>query len=112
MSCYRCIAEWANINTTCPTSRKTFSHMYGMDNEDDTVTLETIIIQTQQSKGEEEEEDQVLQELDDIVASDDTIEFEDNVASLPLPSTSPHKSFVPDRRKDVNHEKGGNTKSL
>jgi len=45
--------------------------MYGMDNEDDTVTLETIIIQTQQSKGEEEEEDQVdplpqvLQELND-----------------------------------------------
>ena len=36
-----------------------------MDNEDDTVTLETIIIQTQQSKGEEEEEDQVLQELDE-----------------------------------------------
>ncbi len=35
--------------------------MYGMD----TVTLETIIIQTQQSKGEEEEEDQVLQELDE-----------------------------------------------
>jgi hypothetical protein len=84
--------------------------MYGMDNEDNTVTLETIIIQTQQSKRQEEEEDQVLQELDNTVTSDYTIEFEGNVASLPPPSPALHKSIVPDKSEDVNHEKGGNPK--
>ena len=40
--CYGCIAKWADIKTTCPTCRQTFSRMYVIDNKD--VTLRTIII--------------------------------------------------------------------
>ena len=115
--CYGCIAKWADINTTCPTCRQTFSRMYVMDNED--VTLRTIIIKTQQQnwvdEEEEEEEDQeeeVLQELDDIVAPEGTIEFEDNAASLPSPLPSISQSGAPAGlgSADTIPEKGEKTK--
>jgi hypothetical protein len=67
--------------------------MYVIDNKD--VTLRTIIIQKHQQNSEEDEEGEVLQELDDIVAPEGTIEFEDNAASLPSPSPSPSQCGAP-----------------
>ena len=109
--CYGCIAKWAAINQTCPSCRSEFLCMYVLDNEDE--KLQTIIFETKQPKGEEDQEaeeedmisgsggedeltssssdasadaDEFVEFLDDFVVPDGTIEFEDNAASLPSPS--------------------------
>ena len=73
--------------------------MYGMDNEDDTVTLQTIIIQTQLVTVEEGRRGRGSSTTRTrghrYVRC--TIEFEDNVASLPSPVLFPSQSIVPDR---------------
>ena len=110
--CYGCIAQWADISTTCPTCRQTFSRMYVMDNED--VTLRTIIIEKRQQNWDEEddEEEEVRQELDGIVAPEGTIGFEDNAASPPSPSPSTSQSGAPASLGSVDSilEIGGKTK--
>jgi len=87
--------------------------MYVMDNEDDNVTLRTIIIQTNSTEVEgEDEAEEVLQELDNILSPEGTIEFEDNAASLPSPSPSPSQSGAPASLGSAHtiHEKGEKTK--
>lgn len=104
--CLACISKWAGISTSCPSCRAAFGEV-SMLNDDGEVLQRIKYEQRAQgsddpsssdpwglesnsdssASGEDEaQEEEELAFLDDFVVPDDTVEVDDDAASLPSPS--------------------------
>jgi hypothetical protein len=104
--CLACISKWAGIATSCPSCRAAFGEVSMLDDDGEVLQRIKYEQRAQESddngssdpwglddnsnssaSGEDEaQEEDYVEFLDDFVVPDDTVEVDDDAASLPSPS--------------------------